>query len=233
MISNLKSKLSLRYYHTKLLIVSEFALIVFSSLSSILLFDNGKTVKLCDFGTLRRVDTQVTQEKGSIAYMAPEVIKTQSYTEKCDVYSWGVLLWEMITRERPYSDREACQVIFAVIDGRRLQLPQKVHPIFLKLMTFSWDDEPEKRPDMNTVQEIMQELFAIVVDENDPSRCTSLNIPNFNDKVTDCNDENSTSDSCEVRIEEQNRVDLKERQLQRMVSYENYTRKNSQMRYDS
>lgn len=39
---------------------------------------------------------------GTYVYMAPEVIRSEPYTEKCDVYSFGIILNELITGERPY-----------------------------------------------------------------------------------------------------------------------------------
>jgi serine/threonine protein kinase len=43
-------------------------------------------------------------------WMAPEIIKGQMYTEKADVYAFGIILWEILTRKEPYEDKEMMQV---------------------------------------------------------------------------------------------------------------------------
>ena len=56
---------------------------------NLLVFSNGQVLKLCDFNTLRDAATTMTQLKGTMAYMAPEVRGGKHYSEKCDVYSMG------------------------------------------------------------------------------------------------------------------------------------------------
>ena len=46
----------------------------------------------------------MTNNRGSAAWMAPEVFETTTYTEKCDVFSWGIILWEILTRRLPFDD---------------------------------------------------------------------------------------------------------------------------------
>ncbi|XP_074593291.1 mitogen-activated protein kinase kinase kinase 7-like [Brevipalpus obovatus] len=132
--------------------------------ANLLLFDGGRTVKLCDFGTLRRVGGQVSYGLGTVAYMAPEVFQTTDYTEKCDVYSWTVLLWEVITRQEPYKGMESAQIMFSVCNGKRLPLPDGADPVLLKLMSLAWHDNPTVRPSMRKVESILQDLFKIDYD---------------------------------------------------------------------
>jgi serine/threonine protein kinase len=58
----------------------------------------GTQLKICDFGTARDLTTlgHLTNNQGSAAWMAPEVFEGSIYTEKCDVFSWGIILWEVI-----------------------------------------------------------------------------------------------------------------------------------------
>ena len=65
---------------------------------NLLLVDRGLTLKICDFGTACDKQTIMTNNKGSAAWMAPEVFEGNTYTEKCDVFSWGIVMWETITR---------------------------------------------------------------------------------------------------------------------------------------
>uniref|UniRef100_A0A1S4M3R0 Tak1, putative n=1 Tax=Ixodes scapularis TaxID=6945 RepID=A0A1S4M3R0_IXOSC len=71
---------------------------------NLLLVNGGTVLKICDFGTACDVQTQMTNNKGSAAWMAPEVFESSNYTEKCDVFSWGIILWEVLTRRKPFED---------------------------------------------------------------------------------------------------------------------------------
>ena len=73
-----------------------------------LLVDETFTVKICDFGLARfKQDTFVQTVNGCAGtpnYMAPEVLRNEKFNEKCDVFSMGVVLWELITRKEPCAD---------------------------------------------------------------------------------------------------------------------------------
>ena len=73
-----------------------------SSFVSLLLKDQCRTIKICDFGTACAVHTNMTVAQGSVAWMAPEVFQGFNYTEKCDIFSWAISLWQILSRELPY-----------------------------------------------------------------------------------------------------------------------------------
>ncbi|KAG8291750.1 Mitogen-activated protein kinase kinase kinase 7 [Homalodisca vitripennis] len=88
---------------------------------NLLLIKDGTILKICDFGTACERKTYMTNNKGSAAWMAPEVFESSNYTEKCDVFSWGVILWEVLSRQRPFSDigGSAYRIMWAVHKGDR------------------------------------------------------------------------------------------------------------------
>lgn len=62
--------------------------------------------------------------EGTIEYCAPEVLRGEPYTERCDIYSFGVVLWELLLRQRPYSDAEVPVFLLMVnIGNGTLTLP--------------------------------------------------------------------------------------------------------------
>lgn len=86
---------------------------------NLLLVDLGRILKICDFGTVTDLATLMTNNRGSAAWMAPEVFEGSTYAEKCDVFSWGIILWEMITREQPYKNiGSAYGVMWKVHSGK-------------------------------------------------------------------------------------------------------------------
>jgi mitogen-activated protein kinase kinase kinase 9 len=63
-----------------------------------LLLDESGRVKLADFGWTKGLDNYMTGKIGTYQWMAPEVIASQKYSEKADVFSYGIILWEIASR---------------------------------------------------------------------------------------------------------------------------------------
>ncbi|XXG90209.1 hypothetical protein AAC387_Pa12g2030 [Persea americana] len=103
-------------------------------------------VKICDFG-LSRVMMDIPMRDSSSAgtpeWMAPELIRNEPFTEKCDVFSLGVIMWELCTLNRPWEGIPPMQVVYAVAnEGTRLDIPEG--PLG-KLISECWA-EPDERP---------------------------------------------------------------------------------------
>jgi serine/threonine protein kinase len=79
------------------------------------------TVKICDFG-LSRVMTESPMTDSSSAgtpeWMAPELIRNEPFTEKCDIFSLGVIMWELCTLSRPWEGISPVQVSMFPLFGR-------------------------------------------------------------------------------------------------------------------
>jgi len=130
-----------------------------------LLVDQEWKVKVSDFGLSRVIDDTYTAQTltacGTPSWAAPEVLKDQRYSAKADVYSFGMCLWEMCTREDPYMDLTAPQVvIFVAVKGKRPDIPVDMQPEFAVLIRDSWQENPEARPEFST---IIDTLEAIVL----------------------------------------------------------------------
>jgi serine/threonine protein kinase len=83
-----------------------------------ILFDQDNCVKIVDFGiSCEAAYCDVLEEDpGTYRWMAPEMIRHKKYGYKVDVYSFGLLLWEMISGKTPYDDKTPVQAAFAVLD---------------------------------------------------------------------------------------------------------------------
>lgn len=82
--------------------------------------------KLADFGFCKELSVEMMTRTmlGSPLYMAPEVLRGEAYTVNADVWSMGVILYEMLTGKCPYSSNSIASLISA-IDGKPLQFYQK------------------------------------------------------------------------------------------------------------
>ncbi|KAK6150008.1 hypothetical protein DH2020_017533 [Rehmannia glutinosa] len=115
------------------------------------------TVKICDFGLSRVLTTRPMKDSSSAGtpeWMAPELIRNEPFTEKCDIFSLGVIMWELCTLNRPWEGVPAVQVVYAVgNDGQRLEIPEG--PLG-KLIADCWA-EPDERPSCQEVLSRLQE----------------------------------------------------------------------------
>ena len=121
------------------------------------LLDEEFRPKVCDFGISRTADEQnangMTINIGTPNWMAPEMFKSNDYTEKVDIYAFAMLLWEILTEKIPFKDKQGVQVGLAVCDGLRPSLPSDTPPPLKEMITACWQDAPEGRPDFNTIYE--------------------------------------------------------------------------------
>eukprot|EP00002_Diphylleia_rotans_P032501 TRINITY_DN6834_c0_g1_i1.p1 TRINITY_DN6834_c0_g1~~TRINITY_DN6834_c0_g1_i1.p1 ORF type:complete len:423 (+),score=68.55 TRINITY_DN6834_c0_g1_i1:140-1270(+) len=123
--------------------------------SANLLVGDGYTVKVSDFGVSRIQSTQNTMTKcGTPAWAAPEVLRGDRYDEKVDVYSFGIIMWEMFSRRLPYADlRSSPAVITGEIASGRLRPPVSFRSPqgYEVLMTSCWAQESADRPNIDAV----------------------------------------------------------------------------------
>jgi serine/threonine protein kinase len=111
--------------------------------------DENYKVKVSDFGLAKLVDSSSVSQMtscGTPAWTAPEVLRNEKYDEKCDVYSFGIVLWELVTREDPHHGMPPFQVVFAVgTQGIRPTIPSSCPPEFAHLIEDCWDENPRER----------------------------------------------------------------------------------------
>lgn len=126
---------------------------------NLLLMKGGVLLKICDFGTVADKSTWMTNNKGSAAWMAPEVFESSRYSEKCDVFSFGIILWEVLSREQPFKDIELTfSILWNVHKGNRPPLIEGCPKPIEELMTTCWSKNPSERPGMDYVVQVMGEL---------------------------------------------------------------------------
>ncbi|XP_061756372.1 mitogen-activated protein kinase kinase kinase 7 isoform X1 [Nerophis ophidion] len=140
---------------------------------NLLLVAGGTVLKICDFGTACDIQTHMTNNKGSAAWMAPEVFEGNNYSEKCDVFSWGIILWEVITRRKPFDEigGPAFRIMWAVHNGTRPPLITNLPKPIESLMTRCWSKDPSQRPSMEEIVKIMTHLMRYFPGSEEPLQC--------------------------------------------------------------
>eukprot|EP01047_Picozoa_sp_COSAG01_P007737 COSAG01_NODE_296_length_19281_cov_212.029507_15_plen_118_part_00 len=95
---------------------------------------------------------------GTPAWMAPEVLRGEEYSRSADIYSYGVILWEMVTREEPFKGINAFAIAFQVgSDEQKLQIPEDCAPVWRHLMTLCWSP-PLHRPTIANIVQMLRSL---------------------------------------------------------------------------
>ncbi|KAH9408690.1 Mitogen-activated protein kinase kinase kinase 7 [Tyrophagus putrescentiae] len=123
---------------------------------------DGLILKICDFGTACDKKTIMTNNKGSSAWMAPEVFKGNDYSEKCDVFSWAIILWQCLSRRQPFSkyDNEYAIQWSKVALGKKPPLLKNCPSKLKNLLECCWNQDPAVRLSMNEIVPIMEELYS-------------------------------------------------------------------------
>uniref|UniRef100_A0A8C1G7V5 receptor protein-tyrosine kinase n=1 Tax=Cyprinus carpio TaxID=7962 RepID=A0A8C1G7V5_CYPCA len=130
------------------------------------MLDESFTVKVADFGMARDVyDKEYYSVKDSkkaklpVKWMALESLQTQKFTTKSDVWSFGVLMWELMTRgASPYPDVDPYDITTYLMQGRRLLQPQYCLDSLWSIMLQCWNPEPEKRPSFPSLVKVIQDI---------------------------------------------------------------------------
>jgi len=116
--------------------------------------------KVADFGMSRQTETDdkqgVTQATvGPLKWMAPEAIGQSQYSPATDSFSFGVVMWEIITEQEPWAGMTSVEVAIGVVtEGKRLPLPDTLEWL-QGLITTCWSTSPEERPTFEDMCDII------------------------------------------------------------------------------
>ena len=119
---------------------------------SIVLHVDSHKVKslICNLGLSQSVNScgSISTIRGDLAFIAPEVFHTHKFTQKSDIYSFGIIMYLIATGEPPFRDREFDRdLVCDIMGGLRPSMPDSAPEEYKKLAERCCDADPDKRPD--------------------------------------------------------------------------------------
>ena len=140
-------------------------------------FDSHGVLKLFDFGFAiflpekddENPEGHLFDRCGTLRYMAPEVGLCQGYGIKADVYSFGLLFWEICALEEPFADFKSVDDIKASIfvNGRRPIIKNKWQETVKEVITSCWSGNASERPSMSHIMSLLYELMTCMSEKTD------------------------------------------------------------------
>jgi serine/threonine protein kinase len=135
-------------------------------------------VKLFDFGLAKELDDtlksgcselyELSGNTGSLRYMAPEVARSEPYNLSADVYSFGLLLWQICALDLPYDGMNRQDHSELVVHGNeRPQLESSWSTPLRILMKRAWEPDPLVRPSMDSIYKILRREICALRDGDD------------------------------------------------------------------
>jgi serine/threonine protein kinase len=142
-----------------------------------ILLDDERNIKISDFGTSRAYEVDVTMTNaGTPLYMAREVDSDGHYDERVDVYSFGIIVYEIITGSGVFSNPGDKKSLYLDMqNGKRPDIGRNVLPNMKELIERCWSQEASKRPSFNVIWNSLERMEFVVMDGVDSLMVKSYN----------------------------------------------------------
>ena len=128
-----------------------------------LLIDDNKRCKLADFGTAVLKEKMGTELVGTAAFMSPERLREEQSDERTDVFSFGVVLWEILTRKIAWEGLTNIQIVARVGYANELlpipEAPKGCPSGFISLIKDCWEPYTTKRPSFESLLKSLRDML--------------------------------------------------------------------------
>ncbi|GES90370.1 kinase-like domain-containing protein [Rhizophagus clarus] len=114
-----------------------------------------------DLGFCGPADMPLNSIYGNLSYIAPEVIVNKNYTYASDIYSIGMLMWEISSGQPPFINKHNYDLAIKIVNGMRPKIAPGTPLEYKELMIQCWDTNPTKRPDINTLFDKTSDIYRL------------------------------------------------------------------------
>lgn len=140
-----------------------------------ILLDEDLYPKISDFGLSKYYQqsfkANLTNDiKGSPLYIPPEVWNKREYTKACDVYAFGMIVYEIMTLEKPFNGLSFYELLLKVLKGDRPKFNSPIASSYKSLIEKCWDEDPSNRPSFDEIKHQLKtnpEFITETVDKKD------------------------------------------------------------------
>ncbi|UZO08490.1 uncharacterized protein OCT59_028744 [Rhizophagus irregularis] len=111
--------------------------------------------KIGDLGLSQAVNSESSNNEiyGVIPYIAPEIFRGSIFSKEADIYSLGMIMWELTTGCKPFDNVEHDHhLIYKILDGERPKITEDTPECYAELMKSCWDPDPKKRPSIKDIR---------------------------------------------------------------------------------
>ncbi|PKB98321.1 kinase-like protein [Rhizophagus irregularis] len=112
-------------------------------------------LRIGDLGLSQAVNNKSSNKEiyGVIPYIAPEIFKGSEFSKEADIYSFGMIMWELTTGCKPFNNVEHDHhLIYKILDGERPKITEDTPECYANLMKSCWDADPKKRPSIKDIR---------------------------------------------------------------------------------
>lgn len=160
----------MNHFYQSIVYTQNFSVIYRDLKSENIGFDSNDTLKIFDFGLSKELHAQdalddgtykLTGETGSMRYMSPEVYKSETYNISADIYSFGMVFWEILALEKPFEEYSTSMHKDLVIGkGYRPMCKETWGGEVNQVMTQSWKTDKFLRPTSTNNVETLKDIFS-------------------------------------------------------------------------
>ena len=123
-----------------------------------ILQDNLYSAYIADLGLSMSASTESEGVCGILPYIAPEILGGKQYTIESDIYSFGIIMWEIFSGKAiPFNQESRTQFQIQVCSGSRPPIMEGTPQCYVDLMKRCWEENPENRPSAAKIYEIFTE----------------------------------------------------------------------------
>ena len=142
-------------------------------------------------------DQSPTDIYGVLPFVAPEILRSKSYTTASDIYSFSMIIWEFTSGIPPFDDIEhGFQLSLSICKGERPEIIENTPQCYIDLMKKCWDKDPVKRPKASEIKKIIDTWISIIIDKDVSGMLNNIAIEFYKaDKVLESKQTNISNTS--------------------------------------